>query len=67
MSQLLRNSTDTAPYERITVKPVAGAMGAEIEGVDLSQLDDATFAEIHRAWLENNVIFFRGQSTSVFE
>jgi len=45
------------------VKRIAGAMGAEIEGPDLSKpLDDATFAEIHRAWLENNVIFFRGQN-----
>jgi taurine dioxygenase len=62
MSQLLRNSTEPAPYARIEVKRIAGAMGAEIEGADLSQpLDDATFAEIHRAWLENNVIFFRDQ------
>src|SRR3546814_11485429 len=37
-------------------------MGAEIGGVDLAKLDDATFAEIHRAWLENNVVFFRDQT-----
>jgi taurine dioxygenase len=49
-------------YSRIVVKPVAGALGAEIEGVDISKpLDDATFAEIHRAHLEYLVIFFRGQ------
>lgn len=49
-------------YRRIEVKPVAGALGAEIEGVDLSApLDDETFAEIRRAFLENLVIFFRDQ------
>ena len=62
MSQLLRNSTEPAPYEKITVSRVSGAMGAEIGGVDLAKLDDATFAEIHRAWLENNVVFFRDQT-----
>ena len=36
MSQLLRNSTEAAPYERITVSRIAGAMGAEIRGVDLA-------------------------------
>lgn len=50
------------PYVRIGVNRIAGALGAEIEGVDLSQpLDDETFAEIHRAWLDNLVIVFRGQ------
>ena len=56
-------ATVTAGYERITVNPIAGAMGAEIEGVDLSQpLDDATFEEIRHAFLEHCVVFFRNQS-----
>jgi taurine dioxygenase len=46
---------------RIEVKPIAGALGAEIGGVDLRHVDDATFAEIKDAWLEHQVIFFRGQ------
>jgi taurine dioxygenase len=42
--------------------PIAGALGAEIAGVDLaSDLDDATVAEIRRAWLDHNVVFFRDQ------
>lgn len=50
-------------YERIAVAPISGALGAEIAGVDISRpIDDATFAEIRRAWVENLVIFFRGQS-----
>jgi taurine dioxygenase len=46
----------------VEVEPVAGALGAEISGVDLSgPLDEATVAAIRRAWLEHGVIFFRDQ------
>ncbi len=49
-------------YGRIEVHPIAGALGAEIGGVDLSQsLDDATVTEIHQALLDHLVIFFRDQ------
>jgi taurine dioxygenase len=50
-----------AGYTRIEVEPSSGALGAEIAGVDLAALDDATFAEIHHAWLEHQVVFFRDQ------
>ena len=44
------------------VQPIAGALGAEITGVDLSRdLSDAAVAEIRRVWLEHLVIFFRDQ------
>ena len=44
------------------IHPVAGALGAEILGVDLARpLDDATIAAIRRVWLEHLVIFFRDQ------
>lgn len=47
----------------LDVRPIAGALGAEIHGVDLSKtMDDATFASVHRALLDNLVIFFRDQS-----
>jgi taurine dioxygenase len=46
-----------------TVKRMAGALGAEIGGVDLSQvLDDATFGAIRDAYHEHQVIFFRDQT-----
>lgn len=49
-------------HRPIEVRPIAGALGAEIDGVDLSaDLSEAAFAEIHRAFLEYLVIFFRGQ------
>src|SRR5207248_8450378 len=42
-------------------KPLAGALGAEISGVDLSCVDNETFSEIQAAWLEHLVVFFRDQ------
>ncbi len=48
-------------YRHITVNPIAGALGAELSGVQLGSLDDATFQEIHTALLEHQVVFFRDQ------
>ncbi len=46
----------------IDVVPLSEALGADIRGIDLSQdFDDATFAAIHRAWLEYGVILIREQ------
>ena len=46
----------------LAVRPIAGALGAEIAGVDLARdLSDATVAEIRGAWLEHLVLFFRDQ------
>ena len=48
-------------YRHIEVQPVAGALGAEIRGVNVAAaLDDAVIAEIRQAWLDHLVIFFRG-------
>ena len=38
-----------------------GGLGAEISGVNLANLDDASFEEIHRAWLDYHVIYVRRQ------
>ncbi len=52
-------------YRHIRVAPVAGALGAEVGGVDLARhLDDATLAEIRHAWLQHLVLFFRDQQLS---
>ena len=49
--------------DHIEVRKIAGACGAEISGVDLAaDLDDATFGEIRRAFLDNLVIFVRDQT-----
>tara|TARA_A100001037_G_scaffold285145_1_gene292195 strand:+ start:183 stop:1034 length:852 start_codon:yes stop_codon:yes gene_type:complete len=51
-------------YKHIDVRPVAGAIGAEIFGVDLAEDEMApeVFEEVHRAFLEHCVIFFRDQA-----
>lgn len=44
------------------IQPIAGALGAEIRGVDLSApLDEQTVGAIRRALLDHLVVFFRGQ------
>ena len=47
----------------LRINPLAGALGAEVSGVDLAdELGDDTIALIRRAWLDHLVIFFRGQT-----
>lgn len=44
------------------VEPIAGALGAEITGVDLRRpLDDATARAVRQALLDHLVVFFRAQ------
>lgn len=50
------------PYRWIEANSIAGALGAEIDGVDLScDLTDEVMAEIRAASLRHQVIFFRDQ------
>lgn len=46
------------------VRPLAGVIGADVGGVDLAALDDATFRAIEAAWLERLVLRFRDQDIS---
>jgi taurine dioxygenase len=51
-----------SPSQALEVRPVSGALGAEISGVDLSgDLSDETIADIRQALLDHLVIFFRDQ------
>jgi taurine dioxygenase len=48
---------------QINVMPIAGALGAEIGGVDVAEeLSDATIRDIRQALLDHGVIFFRNQN-----
>jgi taurine dioxygenase len=48
---------------RIEVRPVAGALGAEILDIDLAQdLGEETIGDIRRAWLAHLVVFFHDQT-----
>ncbi len=53
----------TERYQTIDVRPVAGALGAEIHGVDLAgEVPVEQFSEIRRAFGDYGVIFFRDQT-----
>jgi taurine dioxygenase len=47
---------------RIEVRATGVALGAEIRGVDLAMIDGQDFADIHQAWLDHQVLLFRGQN-----
>jgi taurine dioxygenase len=47
---------------KIDVRPLTPAIGAEIRGVDLSEpLSGEQFAEVHQAFLDHRVVFFKSQ------
>jgi len=58
---------DTILSDAIRVTPIANALGAEISGVDLADVSDAIFEQIHAAFLAHQVLFFRNQPLTVEE
>jgi taurine dioxygenase len=54
--------TQSDAYTRFDLRPISPCLGAEIRGVEIEkELDDATFGEIERAFLEHGVIAIRDQ------
>jgi taurine dioxygenase len=48
----------------MTMVPTGAALGAEVQQVDVRSIDAHVFAAIHRAWLDHQVLLFRGQRLS---
>jgi taurine dioxygenase len=46
----------------VQVVPSSAALGAEVRGVDIKALDDASFARVHQHWLDHLLLVFRNQS-----
>src|SRR5947208_5421799 len=53
-----------AGFEPLEVIPTGAALGAEVRGVDLKNIDASQFAVIKRAWHDHEVILVRGQTLS---
>ena len=57
-----RQNAARGSYRRIEVRPIAGALGAEICGVNVSEsVESEVVAEIRQAFLDHLVIFLRNQ------
>ena len=61
-TEVLHGSHAAAPA--VTVIPMGAALGAEIRGVDLADLDDTAFTQVMKAWHQHSVVWFRGQPLS---
>ncbi|MCX2891320.1 MULTISPECIES: TauD/TfdA family dioxygenase [Pseudomonas] len=59
------STIDSAQPQSFEIRPFAGAVGAEIIGLDLAApVNAADFARIHRAHLDHHVLVFRDQRIS---
>ena len=53
----------TSSYSLIDIRPLSGAIGAEIHGVDLNKaISKEQFLEVKSAFGQYGVIFFRDQN-----
>ena len=62
-------SADTTSVRRaagdaLDVIPTGAALGAQVRGVDLRNLDDAAFARLMQAWHDHSVVLVRDQQLS---
>ena len=48
----------------MNIVTTGAALGAEIRSLDVRNLTDAEFADVHRAWLDYSALLFRGQHLS---
>jgi len=48
----------------LRIEKLGPVLGARVSGIDVADIDDATFDEIHAAWLEHPVLVFADQHLS---
>jgi taurine dioxygenase len=46
----------------LEIRPLTGALGATVQGIDLAELTDEQWGMVHAAWLEHLVLFFPRQN-----
>src|SRR5262249_12380913 len=67
-AKIVRGLECCAPREgrsMIDVRRLGPQIGAEIQGVDVTSLDDASFGAIYRAWLDYNVVVVPAQELEI--
>jgi taurine dioxygenase len=52
-------------YKHIRVRPLAAAMGAEVQGAQIKNVDAAIFADIEDALYRHKMLYFRDQDMSL--
>jgi taurine dioxygenase len=57
-------SARLAAANAVDVIPTGAALGAEVRGVDLRDLNEAAFVRVMQAWHDHSVLLFRDQSLS---
>lgn len=62
MSAVSATTPVTIGIHPLHAAPAAPGLGAEVTGVDLRRIGDADFAAVHRAWIDHQVLLFRGQN-----
>ncbi len=55
------SASAVASQPALRVRPIAGAIGAVVEDIDLTKLSDAAFRALYEAWLDYEVLFFHDQ------
>ena len=59
-------SAAASAAQHLEIERIAGALGAEVHGIDLAQpLDPPTKQALHDAWMQHQVLFFRDQALTV--
>lgn len=62
---VLPSNNRAANHRQFHVMPVTGALGADVEGVDLRTLNTQGYAELRQALLTHKVLFIRNQALDI--